>query len=172
MPSGGLDSTPSTIAGLEIAQTGLAANTGGEGAACAEHPFRTRFPSGFVRPGRGGGSFWAARLKRPRCVHKCKDSGLFRPPPRPGTCTHRSHVPLKNWFRAMLLTVGHSNGISASQLKDQFGPGLQSRAASAAEAPPDETGVRFRLAAPAPNGRLPIACAAGVTPGGGVPGQA
>ncbi len=40
----------------------------------------------------------------------------------------------------MLLTVGRSNGISALQLKDQFGPGLQSRAASAAEAPPGDAG--------------------------------
>ena len=40
----------------------------------------------------------------------------------------------------MLLTVGRSNGISALQLKDQFGPGLQSRVASAAEAPPGDAG--------------------------------
>ena len=49
----------------------------------------------------------------------------------------------------MLLTVGHSNGVSALQLKDQFGSGLQSRAASAAEAPPGDAGRgRDRRAVP------------------------
>ena len=37
-----------------------------------------------------------------------------------GTFTHRSHVPPKDWFRAMLLTAGRSNGISALQLKNKF----------------------------------------------------
>ena len=33
----------------------------------------------------------------------------------------RSYVPLKNWFRAVLLATGHFNGISALQLKDRVG---------------------------------------------------
>ena len=78
--------------------------------ACAEHLFRIRFPGGFVCP--TCGSSRATRLKRPRCMHECRDCKR-QTSATAGTFRHRSHVPLKGRFRAILLATGHSNGISA-----------------------------------------------------------
>ena len=70
--------------------------------ACAEHLFRIRFPGGFVCP--RCGSSRSTRLKRPRCVHECRDCKR-QTSATAGTFMHRSHVPLKGRFRAILLAT-------------------------------------------------------------------
>ena len=88
--------------------------------ACAEDLFRRRWPDGFVCPDCGSGN--AVRLKRPRCVHQCRDCRK-QTSVTAGTFMHRSHVPLRSWHRALHIMTSHSNGMSALQLQHHLGLG-------------------------------------------------
>ena len=68
--------------------------------ACAEDLFRRRWPDGFVCPDCGSGN--AVRLKR--CVHQCRDCRK-QTSVTAGTITHRSHVPLRTWYRANAIAL-------------------------------------------------------------------
>ena len=88
--------------------------------ACAEDLFRRRWLDGFVCPDCGSRN--AARLKRKRCVHQCRDCRK-QTSVTAGTFMHRSHVSLRNWYRALHMMTAHLNGMSALQLQRVLGLG-------------------------------------------------
>ena len=137
--------------------------------ACAEDLFRRRWPDGFVCPDCGSRN--AVRLKRPRCVHQCRDCRK-QTSVTAGTFMHRSHVPLRSWHRAICIMTSHSNGMSALQLQSHLGLGSYKsawmlvhkirRAMEVADGFPlimnvqaDETSIPYRLkgSEPPPGGR-------------------
>ena len=88
--------------------------------AFAEYLAKIRWRGRFRCPDCGNRN--AVRLKRPRCVHQCRDCRK-QTSATAGTFLHRTHVPLKKWTAAIHLAATHSNGISAAQLKQQLGLG-------------------------------------------------
>ena len=88
--------------------------------ACAEDLFRRRWPDGFVCPDCESRN--AVRLERKRCVHQCRDCRK-QTSVTAGTFMHRSHVSLRNWYRALHIMTAHSNGMSALQLQRHLGLG-------------------------------------------------
>ena len=87
-------------------------------AACRAYLIRYRWPSGFlcVRCGTDGG--WETSrglLMCPRCGHQTSVTA--------GTIFHRSHLPLRTWFRAMWWVTNQKHGVSALGLQRLLGLG-------------------------------------------------
>ena len=89
-------------------------------AACARWLAARRWPEGFRCPACGHDKSW--ELGRQRLVLQCARCER-QVSVTAGTVLHRSHLPLKTWFRAAWLMATHKNGISARQLGLQLGLG-------------------------------------------------
>lgn len=87
--------------------------------ACAEWLFEARWPNGFRCPDCGeAGRRQRTRPLIARCGACKREVSVTA-----GTLMHRTHLPLKIWFRAAWLMATHKNGISGRQLQAQLGLG-------------------------------------------------
>ena len=86
--------------------------------ACAVWLAELRWPDGFRCRKCDHDAAW--RLKTKAWTFECRKCG-HQTSVKAGTIMHRSKLPLTVWFWAAWLMATHSNGISAMQLKKQFG---------------------------------------------------
>ena len=84
--------------------------------ACREYLIKLRWPDGFVCPKCGHRQAWRTRRGLLHCGQCRKDTSVTA-----GTIFHRSHLPLRIWFRAMWHVVTQKSGISALGLQRVLG---------------------------------------------------
>ena len=84
--------------------------------ACFQYLAQCRWPEGFICPHCGGRACW---IKARHFECKCQTCG-HQTSPTAGTILHRSHVALREWFRAAWLLSAHTPGMSAIELQHQM----------------------------------------------------
>jgi transposase-like protein len=87
--------------------------------ACWAYLFALRWPEGFRCPICGGETFWPVRLRR---LLQCRQCG-HHASVTAGTIFHKSHYPLRVWFRAMWWLTSQKNGASALNIQRILGLG-------------------------------------------------
>ncbi len=85
--------------------------------ACLEHVMQTRFGQGVPCPMCGTVSFWKRQYKK-QYVWDCCDARIS---PLAGTLFHRTKLPLRLWFYAMLHFANSHEGVNAGFLERQLG---------------------------------------------------
>ena len=86
--------------------------------ACRAYLVQLRWPTGFCCPrctATGGWAIKPALIMCCRCGHKASVTA--------GTVFHRSHLPLRTWFRAMWWVTNQKHGVSALGLQRLLGLG-------------------------------------------------
>ena len=86
--------------------------------ACRDYLARVRWPAGFRCPRCGMARAWAMTrglMKCGACGHQASATA--------GTIFHRSHLPLRTWFRAMWWLTNQKHGVSALGLQGLLGLG-------------------------------------------------
>ncbi len=87
--------------------------------ACWAYLHRLRWPDGFECPKCGHREFWPIRLRR---LLQCVKCG-YHASVTAGTIFHKTHYPLKVWFRAMWWVTSQKNGASALGVQRILGLG-------------------------------------------------
>lgn len=85
--------------------------------ACLEHVMRTRFGHGVPCPKCGGIGFWHRRTTKQFTLDCC--GAIISP--LAGTLFHRTRLPLRLWFYAMLHFANSHEGVNAGFLERQLG---------------------------------------------------
>lgn len=85
-------------------------------ASCLAYLTERRWPEGFRCPRCTHGTAWTIRRGLQRC-QQCD----YELQATNGTIFHRTHVPLRQWFRALWWIVAQKNGVSAQGLKRILG---------------------------------------------------
>ncbi len=86
--------------------------------ACRTYLAQLRWPQGFGCPGCGAKVHWMTKrglMMCSKCGHQTSVTA--------GTLFHRSHLPLRKWFRAMWWVTNQKHGISALGLQRLLGLG-------------------------------------------------
>ena len=85
---------------------------------CYDYLERPRWPDGFVCPKCGGRKAWSMGNGRVLCA-KCR----WQQSVLSGTVMHRTHLPVKMWFRAMWCICAGKSGVSALNMGQTLGMG-------------------------------------------------
>ncbi len=85
---------------------------------CQAYLSRLRWPEGFQCPHCGASQHWVTT----RGLLKCRPCG-YQASVTAGTMFHRSHLPLRAWFRAMWWVTNQKHGVSALGLQRLLGLG-------------------------------------------------
>ena len=85
---------------------------------CRDYLSRLRWPQGFRCPHCGHGQAWLTGRGLFHCGGFRKDASLPA-----GTIFHRSHLPLRMWFRAIWWATSQKSGVSALGLQRTLGMG-------------------------------------------------
>ena len=85
---------------------------------CRAYLARLRWPTGFRCPRCAGTGNWSTKRTLMMCTHCGHQTSVTA-----GTIIHRSHLPLRTWFRAIWLITNQKHGISALGLQRLLGLG-------------------------------------------------
>ena len=85
---------------------------------CYDYRKKLRWPVGFICPKCGSRESWSMGNDRVLCA-KCR----WQQSVLSGTVMHRTHLPVKLWFRAMWCICASKSGVSALNLKHTLGIG-------------------------------------------------